>query len=219
MALSCCIAAEAMQLSQLFGHKSSIRLLAWYQQESKLLSVDASNRIASHKISISRLQVDTTPLFQSRLESENAIVGILVGQAAGKFIISTRKSDHLFLIGNEHKLEWEDSHILGAAHKWISHPVSEHCAMSISSTEARVRRWDDWSVVGLFSLSLDHDPEWLLKQPFYVRSEIGRNGSSRSSFLIEMGQAAPGGLHCLKLPALISDKMASAPTRGARPLS
>jgi hypothetical protein len=88
----------AVSLGTLYSHKSPVRLLVWIERRDALLSVDASNRIFLHRLQKSadkRWPGDLTILFESRLDSEKAIRDVLVGETAGKFLVSTHESDHL----------------------------------------------------------------------------------------------------------------------------
>jgi hypothetical protein len=89
----------AASLGTLYSHKSLVRLLAWIERRDALLSADASNRIFLHRIQKSADKgwfSDLTVLFKSRLDSEKAIIDVIVGEIAAKFLVSTRESDHLF---------------------------------------------------------------------------------------------------------------------------
>ncbi|KAJ9143353.1 GPI inositol-deacylase [Pleurostoma richardsiae] len=147
-------------LHTVYNHKSSVRLLAWCQQRNGLLSVDAGNRIFLHKIQKAADQgpssADVQVLFQSHLESDNAIYDILLGGDAGKLVVSTRESDHLFTLTGEHK---KDRTCLGLPpiRKWVHHPRSSLHLICVDSLTVRIYLWDDWSEVESFSLALDND--------------------------------------------------------------
>ncbi|KAK3344227.1 WD40-repeat-containing domain protein [Lasiosphaeria hispida] len=153
----------ATRLGLLSGHKSSVHLLKWCRRRDALLSVDASNKILLRKFLKLGFE-DATVLFESRLESQKAIVDALVGDAAGKFIVSTRESDHLFSLDDgEQKMERKCPHMPDAMCKWIPHPGSDLHMICFDDSEAHIYSWEDWSEAGCFSLSLDPDSGRLLK--------------------------------------------------------
>ncbi|RYP42779.1 hypothetical protein DL768_010231 [Monosporascus sp. mg162] len=160
----------AVRLRTLCSHKSPVRLLAWCKRINALLSVDVSNRIFLHEIQKSADRgwlADVTVLFQSRLESEKAIVDVLVGEAVGKFVVSTRESDHLFALnGGEHERERTCSQMPGIR-KWISHPQSSLHLVCVDDAKASIYCWADWSEVGSFSLSLDNGTAQLKNATLY----------------------------------------------------
>ncbi|KAI3317723.1 WD40 repeat-like protein [Xylariaceae sp. AK1471] len=135
-------------------HKSPVRLLVWCERRNALLSVDAANRIFLHGI---QKLTDVAVCFQSHLQSEKAIVDVLVGEAMGKYVVSTRESDHIFnLNSGEHEEERTYPHMLGIR-KWLQCPRSSQHLICVCGVNARVYCWADWSEVGSFSFSLDTD--------------------------------------------------------------
>ncbi|RYP26391.1 hypothetical protein DL767_008053 [Monosporascus sp. MG133] len=167
----------AVRLRTLCSHKSPVRLLAWCQRIEALLSVDVSNRIFLHEIQKSADRgwlADVTQLFQSRLESEKAIIDVLVGDIVGKFVVSTRESDHLFALnGGEHERERTCPHMPGIR-KWISHPQSSLHLVCVDDVKARIYRWADWSEVGSFPLPLDSGTAQLKNATLYSLSQEQR---------------------------------------------
>jgi WD40 repeat protein len=135
-------------------HNSSVRILEWWTQHDLAISVDVSNKILAWNVrkSAQGEWVAEKMAFQSRLESGSSIIQLLTSEATGKFIISTRDSDHLWQVdGHE-----EDSQIYAdrlRVRKWAQHPRSAHHAICFQSTGARVYAWDKWSQV--LSVSLD----------------------------------------------------------------
>ncbi|PKX91768.1 NACHT and WD domain protein [Aspergillus novofumigatus IBT 16806] len=135
-------------------HNSSVRILEWWTQYDLAISVDISNKILAWNVrkSAQGEWVVERMAFQSRLESGSSIIQLLTSEAIGKFIISTRESDHLWQVDGKE----EDSRIytdrLGVR-KWVQHPSSAHHAICFESTAARVYTWDKWLQV--LSVSLD----------------------------------------------------------------
>lgn len=182
----------AVSLCTLYSHNSPVRLLAWCQQRSTLLSVDASNRIFSYNIEKSPNQGWLVALvFQSQLKSEKAIVDILVGEAAGKFVVSTRESDHLFSMDGTHE---EERTYQGTPRirKWFSHPRLSGHMVCADNFQAYIYSWTDWSKVEPFSLSIDcHSAQLKSLTPYSLGQEQGilielseREGSAETSGLV-----------------------------------
>jgi WD40 repeat protein len=141
----------------LYCHKSLVRLLSWCQQNDIIMSVDASNRIFAYKIQKSEGKgwlADQMIIFRSHLDSEKAIVNLLVGEAAGKFVVSTRESDHLWTLDGHQ--EAERTHLdRPGIRKWILHPKSPLHMIRVDNSDARIYRWSDWSEVASFPLAMD----------------------------------------------------------------
>ncbi|KAF4982167.1 hypothetical protein FZEAL_2144 [Fusarium zealandicum] len=161
----------AARLRTLCSHKAPIRLLAWCESKSALMSADASNKILLHAIHKSESQgwlADAAMLFTSRLESNQAaIVDVLVGDAASKFVVSTRESDHMFTLDDgEQRLQQTCSSKPGIR-KWILHPQSPLHLVCLDNVEARVYCWADWSQVKSVPLSLNHETMQLKNATLY----------------------------------------------------
>ncbi|KAJ5173905.1 uncharacterized protein N7500_001836 [Penicillium coprophilum] len=152
----------ATSLRTLYGHKSQVRLLIWMKNKNSLLSVDASNRIFVHRIlksSDKGWHSDLTVLFKSHLESEEAIVDVLVGEAAAKFVVLTREADHLFnLDSGKHESERTYRQI-PRTRKWIPHPESSLHLVCVNNFQISTYRWSDWSEVSSITLALDEKAE------------------------------------------------------------
>ncbi|OQE43655.1 hypothetical protein PENCOP_c003G00554 [Penicillium coprophilum] len=152
----------ATSLRTLYSHKSPVRLLVWIEQRDSLLSVDASNRIFVHRINKSSdkgWHSDLTVLFKSRLESEEAIIDVLVGEAAAKFLVLTREADHLFnLDSGKHESE-RIYRQMPRTHKWISHPESSLHLVCVNNFKISTYRWSDWTEVSSITFSVDEKAE------------------------------------------------------------
>jgi hypothetical protein len=115
----------AASLGTLYSHKSPVRLLAWIERRNALLSADASNGIFLYRIQKSADKgwfSDLTVLFKSRLDSETAIIDVIVGEMAAKFLVSTRESDHLFNLDSG-KCERQRTYPqMPGIRKWLPHP-------------------------------------------------------------------------------------------------
>ncbi|OBT68035.1 hypothetical protein VE03_01456 [Pseudogymnoascus sp. 23342-1-I1] len=150
----------AASLGTLYSHKSPVRLLAWIEERDALLSVDASNRIFLHRFQKSADKgwlSDLTVLFKSRLDSEKAIIDVLVGAMAEKFLISTRESDHLFnLDSGKCERERTNPQMLGI-HKWLPHPDSALHIVYVDNVKVSAYCWSDWSEASSIALPLYND--------------------------------------------------------------
>ncbi|KAL3470521.1 WD40-repeat-containing domain protein [Aspergillus californicus] len=150
----------AASLGTLYSHKSPVRLLVWIERRDALLSVDATNRIFLHRIQKSAdkgwLGVPIV-LFKFHLDSEKAIMDVLVEEMAAKLLVSTRDSDHLFNL-NSGKYERERTYPqMPGTRKWLPHPESSLHMVCINNVKACTYCWSDWSEVSSVALSLDND--------------------------------------------------------------
>ncbi|KFA81126.1 hypothetical protein S40288_00983 [Stachybotrys chartarum IBT 40288] len=150
----------AASLGTLYSHKSPVRLLTWIEQRDALLSVDASNRIFLHRIQKSADKSwlgDVAVLLKSRLDSEQAIIDVLVGEMAAKFLVSTHESDHLFSLDNG-KCEIERTYPqMPGIRKWLPHPESSQHLICVDNAKICAYCWSDWSEVSSIALSLPGD--------------------------------------------------------------
>lgn len=144
---------SAACLRTLYSHKAQIRLLAWCHRKSALLSIDASSQIFLYEVQhvSSKDSLERNMVFQSLLESEMAIMDVLVEEAESKFVVSTRQSDHLFTMEGKHvkdKIRQDEQLI----RKWANHPDSSNHMVSVDAFDVRVYCWDDFSEIATFSL-------------------------------------------------------------------
>lgn len=180
----------------LYRHKSSVRLLAWLGEKTAILSVDASNRMFLYRVQkapgFGWLE-EPSVIFQSRLESEAAIVDVLVAPLADKFIISTRESDHLFTSQGEKT----GDRVYKAApgfRKWTSHPESPRHMVYIDNVSIHIYRWKDWSEVKSLSIETgDHfaflksSHQYVLRKEKKILLELAdKDGSTRTNALITL---------------------------------
>jgi WD40 repeat protein len=133
------------QVRTLYRHKSPVRILSWWPERDVLISIDASNRIFAWKLE--RMQkegwVASRKVFQSRLDCGSSIMQLLPGNAVGRFILSTRDSDHLWTIDGQQMKERTSPDKLGMR-KWIQHPESPLHMICFEGTTARTYSWTDW---------------------------------------------------------------------------
>ncbi|TVY33066.1 Vegetative incompatibility protein HET-E-1 [Lachnellula subtilissima] len=149
---------SGVQMDTLYRHKSLVRILTWWKSTGVIMSVDTSNTIFAWKLQQdkpSSWKIDTQ-LFQCRLDCGSTIIQVLPGEAAGKFILSTRESDHLWSIGGH------EEKVLGYSEKprirkWIQHPQSPLHIICIDGAYAKIYMWDDWSEVTCVCLDIDVD--------------------------------------------------------------
>lgn len=150
----------ATSLKTLYCHKAPVRLLVWIERRDALLSVDASNMIFLHRIQKSADKgwlSDLTVLFKSRLDSEKAIIDVLVGEMAAKFLVSTRESDHLFSLDSGKCATERTYPQIPGIRKWLPHPESSLHIVCIDNTKVCAYSWSDWSEVSCIALSLKND--------------------------------------------------------------
>ncbi|KAJ5684478.1 uncharacterized protein N7477_000823 [Penicillium maclennaniae] len=161
----------AASLGTLYSHKSPVRLLTWIERRDALLSVDASNRIFLYRIHKSADKgwlSDLSVLFKSRLDSEKAIIDVLVGDMAAKFLVSTRESDHLFsLDSGKYERDWTYSQMPGSR-KWLPHPESSQHLVCVDNVKVCVYCWSDLSEILSITLSLDDTAELKSAIPYFL---------------------------------------------------
>ncbi len=93
-------------------------------------------------------------LFQARLNCGTSIIQILPGEEAGKFILSTRESDHLWSIDGQQEDERTYSDRT-RIRKWIQHQQSPLHLICFEGATARIYAWNDWSEVAVLLLTTD----------------------------------------------------------------
>lgn len=144
------------ELRRLYRHKSRIRVLACWPKSDIIMSVDVSNGIFAWKLEKTQKEgwVAEKPLFQSRLDCGNSIIQVVPGEAVGKFILSTRTSDHLWNIEGRQ----EDARTCSdrpGSRKWVQHQQSPLHVICIEDVVVRIHTWTDWTEVASISVSSD----------------------------------------------------------------
>jgi WD40 repeat protein len=146
------------QVETLYSHKTLVRVLAWCPLMDVIISVDASNGIFAWKLKQNpqRGSAIERQLFQSRLDCGKSIIQVLPGEVAGKFILSTRESDHFWSMdGHEEQIR---EHLqIPMVRKWIQHPESPFHLICIDGEWAKIYAWADWSEVACVPLGLGMD--------------------------------------------------------------
>ncbi|KLU90348.1 hypothetical protein MAPG_09311 [Magnaporthiopsis poae ATCC 64411] len=148
----------AAQIRKLHGHRCAVRLVAWCGRRNCLLSVDASGGIIlQHHVGDRNGPIAPT-VFQTRLQSDAAVVGMLVADAAGKFVLSTAAADHVFNLEDgslERDLVPRDGEVASHTRRWILDPRAPAThALCVEESCVRVHAWADGCVeVARFSLA------------------------------------------------------------------
>ena len=144
------------EIRVLYRHKTLVRILTWWPQGDIIMSVDASNGLLAWKLQMSQKEgwVAEELVFQSRLDCGKAIIQVLPGATAGKFIMSTRQSDHLWTTDGRQEDERTYSDMIGIR-KWIQHQQSLLHMICIEGAVARIYTWTDWSEVACVHLTAD----------------------------------------------------------------
>lgn len=144
------------QMRTLYHHKSLVRILTWWPQSNIIMSVDVANRIFTWRLkkSLQEGWVAEKILFQSRLDCGKSIIQVLPGEAAGKFILSTRESDHLWSIGGQEEDVRTYSDRQGIR-KWIQHQHSPLHVICFEGVAAHIYAWSDWSEVASVRLNIE----------------------------------------------------------------
>ena len=144
------------QVRTLYRHKSLVRILTWWSQSDIIMSVDVSNGIFTWNLKKTQKEgwMAEKILFQSRLDCGKSIIQVLPGEAAGKFILSTRESDHLWDIDGQQE-EARTYPDRPGIRKWIQHQQSPLHMICFEGVAARIYAWSDWSEVASVSLTAD----------------------------------------------------------------
>jgi WD40 repeat protein len=179
------------QLQTLYRHKSLIRILTWWPQSNVLMSVDASNVILAW--TIQKMQQNgwlaVHMLFQSRLDCGKSIIQLLPGEEAGKFVLSTRDSDHLWSINGQQEVFRPKR---SGIRKWIQHQQSPLHLICIEGATAKIYTWSDWSEIATVRISIDLEGLQLKSVTSYISGQKQR-------ILLELseldGSANTRGLH------------------------
>ena len=171
------------------------------------MSVDVSNGIFAWKLMKSQKEgwMADKQLFQSRLDCGKSIIQVLPGEAAGKFILSTRTSDHLWSIDclQEDARTYSGMPEIG---KWVQHRQPPVHVICIEGLTARNYAWTDWSEVAVVHLTNDFTG-------LQLRSITPYASGCRPRILLELseldGSPETRGLHLLDA-ALFSNEDLSA---------
>jgi len=182
------------QLRTLYRHKSLVRILTWWPQSDIIMSVDASNVIFAWTIQKTQQKgwVAEKMLFQSRLDCGKSIIQVLPGEAARKFVLSTRESDHLWSInGQQEDVRTKRPGI----RKWIQHQQSPLHMICIEGAVARIYAWSDWSEIASAPISIDTKGLQLKSVTSYMSghrrrillelSELDGSANTRSIYLLD----------------------------------
>ena len=141
------------QVRTLYSHKSLVRIITWWCQSEIIMSVDASNGIFAWKLNAQKDGwVAEKILLQSRLDCGNSITQVLPGEAAGKFILSTRESDYLWSIDGQQQDSRTHSDRPGIR-KWIQHQQSSLHMICVEGAVAYIYAWGDWSEIACITLA------------------------------------------------------------------
>ena len=146
------------QVRILYHHRSQclVRILVWWPEIDILMSVDASNTIFAWTITKSEagVWVAVSEVLRSRLDCGKSVIQVLAGHGSGKFILSTRESDHLWSIDGQEEMARMYSTKAGIR-KWIEHPQSPFHMICVEGAVARIYAWSDWAEVTSVSLGID----------------------------------------------------------------
>jgi WD40 repeat protein len=121
--------------------------LRWWQSQSAVLSVDASNRICLQRIQMKEPRKRTLEIevvFQISLAASGWVATDILLAEEDKFLVSTKASDHLFSV--EGTLISERTYDLGEGPAWIRHPSSTSHLLGLApGGQIHVESWTDWS--------------------------------------------------------------------------
>ncbi|KAI9775800.1 MAG: hypothetical protein M1839_000851 [Geoglossum umbratile] len=146
------------QLNVLYRHKAhlTVHILAWWQEHSVFMSVDASNSIFawSLKPSTPNGWILDVELFYGRLDCGRSIVQLFVIQGSERFILSTREADYLWNLGGKEEKSRLCSTRPGIR-RWIQHPQSSSHIICVEGATARIYAAYTWEEVAEVSTGIE----------------------------------------------------------------
>ncbi|EMT65821.1 Vegetative incompatibility protein HET-E-1 [Fusarium odoratissimum] len=94
---------------------------------------------------------DPVVLFKTRLDSEKAITDVSIGEAAAKFLVSTRESDHLFDLNDGKRVDDSSKLMFLNQSCWI-------CSVDLSASGLEITQREDESSIAVFEhFFIPHD--------------------------------------------------------------
>lgn len=211
--------ATGVEMRQLYSHKSAVHILTWWPERSSLMSVDASNKICAYALKRDKEDswVSDDMIFQSRLDCGSSISQITIGDKVGKFIATTRESDHLWdRLGQEEDVQNRKNST--GMRRWMQHPRSPDHVISFEGPilRAHIHAWNDWSQVSTIALDVD-------SMALQVKISISFKSDRRTWILLELfrkdGSAQTGGLHIFEATKLDVEKQIGFPAGLGSPRS
>ncbi|KAI1749523.1 WD40 repeat-like protein [Xylaria castorea] len=191
----------ASPIREIYKHKSPVKFLIWWQRQQCIMSVDVSNMITAKKIrqlSDSNTTPDTS-IFQSRLGTNGSIVQVLQNEAVGRFIVSTRESDHLWDIDG-HVRNVRQYNTSTGIRMWAQHPQSPEHVMCVDGETVRILAWNNWEIISASPININLERLQLKGLTTHV------SRLKTQSLLIELselnGSARTCGLHLLDISGL-----------------
>ncbi|KAM7219578.1 hypothetical protein V8F06_004959 [Rhypophila decipiens] len=144
---------------ELYHHKSSIRILQWLPGTSTVLSVCLGNHLQAwpfQKLKSDTSWKDEFPTADSKLDFDRSVVASVVAcEEAGKLLMSTWLSDHLWDIGSakeESRLTYErDEH--RQTRIWAQHPTSPAHIVCIRPDHTDVYDLKCWAKIASIPLA------------------------------------------------------------------
>lgn len=182
-------AASAKEIVQLYKHKSKVHILAYSKTQKAIVSVDKSNSIIAWSLP-EKVQSQPSPseagteIFSSRLESQSTITQLLTSEKNGKFILSTRESDHLWALDPPGEIETM-LHDTPKIRKWVQHPDDSNTVLRFDGNSVQAYKWLDWSLAFDIPVQLNMTGLQLKRIIPYT---VGRN----QSLLIEFSELHGG---------------------------
>lgn len=145
-----------IEIRELYRHNFLIRILTLWPQGDIIMRVDRSDGLLTWELQMSQKEgwVTDKLVFQSCLDCGKAIIQVLPGATAGKFIISTRQSDHLWTTDGQQEDERTYSDTIGIR-KWIQHQQSPLHMICIEGAVPRIYTWTDRSDIACVYLIAD----------------------------------------------------------------
>ncbi|KAM7184137.1 hypothetical protein V8F20_012346 [Naviculisporaceae sp. PSN 640] len=149
---------------ELYCHKASVGILQWLPRKKAILSVCVSNRIqvrSTDNLNSKSMRDDERTMeldFRLTASEGNTITSATVGEIAGKVILSTRQSDHLWemaIATEEAQLRYDQPSTGGGRTRlWVQHPASASHVVCIHQDTADIYTWQGWGKVASIKLDI-----------------------------------------------------------------
>jgi WD40 repeat protein len=147
------------QTTKLYSHQDAVVTLCWLPWANTAISTSRSKVLLAWSLEKSTHAARTTwtaatLLMKAHLTVYGTIRTLLPqpGQIAGKFILTTIASDHLWNLGTGKKEYSTTRHIWYPVPTWLQHPRSQSHVICVKENMIHIHRWKDLSEVTSVSL-------------------------------------------------------------------
>ena len=150
---------SASETTQMYRHKSRVHLITYWKANGAIISIDESNSVIAWSMPVATnsglvLGIPGEEIFSFRLDSHNTITQLLTSADTGRFILSTRESDHLWSFHQPEEIT-RLKHDTSSVRKWVQHPKLAEIVLQVDDNSVRIYKWHDWSLVSSISVSIE----------------------------------------------------------------